>query len=286
MRTQSQDSPSLVAGGLNTDLLFPVAQLFPLGFSSRIWCRMTNVRRDSSGALLCTLHAANGAVEARVSRPDIDLHSFEDWQVVHADMVTTTVGRRTVAEIMRLQAFTQPACSYLDLMPRAICASPRKLDELLALAQCVTTPQLRLVLESVFSVPSIFLPFLTCFAGSDAYAYPSGLLVRTVEAAKQAFLMEYETEEEADMVLTAALLYDIGRILDRTLASDVISRAIGFIPNRNTRRLVAFALNPARCHLHLSLEEVLSTGFCERYPSLRGNLKQGALLQDISAALI
>lgn len=285
MKTQSKQLAQLETQADVSVPSFPLSLPFPAGYMEQVWCRGTNFRRDASGAILCTLHTADGAVNARISRPDIDLHLLSDWQLMYVDVVTAALNGKLTAEIMRLRAIGSVFCSYLDLMPRVVCALPGKLDEFRHLAQFIQTRELRQVLENVFSDATIFLPFLTRFAGSERYTYPSGLLVRTVEAAKQAIGMGFQTQEEADMVLTAAFLYDLGRIRDGNLMSESLRKTIGFVPHVKTCNLVVPALNSARCELHASLEEIITTGFCNRYPSLHQDLKQHAALAKIDAAL-
>lgn len=285
MTTQSkQIAPHSIRDDVNVPS-FPLSLPFPTGYVEQAWCRGTNFRRDATGAILCTLHNADGTINARISRPDMDIHLFHDWQILHADVVTTASNGKLTTEVMKLRSNAVVWCSYLDLMPRSVCALPGKLDELRHLAQFVQTPELRQVLENVFSNARIFLPFLTRFAGSERYTYPSGLLVRTVEAAKQAIGMGFQTQEEADMVLTATFLYDLGRIRDGNLRSESLRKTIGFVPHPKSGSLIGFALNAAKCRLHAALEEILTTGFCNRYSSLHSDLKQKTTLARIDDAL-
>lgn len=222
---------------------------------------------------------------ARISRPDVKLEPFKNWQVMLVDVVTVSLKGKLTAEVMRLHTEAGKPGSYLDLMPRAVCALPKKLDELRELIQYIQAKELRQVLETVFSNPNIFLPFLSRFASSDRYTYPSGLLVRTVEAAKQAISMGFQTQEEADIVLTAAILYNLGRIRDGGLMSENLRKIIGFVPHAKTLNLVEWALDEKSCNLHISLTEILKTGYCNRYPSLHQNLKQHAALAKIDEIL-
>lgn len=264
---------------------FPLSLPFPAGYVEKVWCRGINFRRDLNGAIMCTLHNAEGSINARISRPDITDHMFDDWQILHIDVVTTAENGRLTAEVMKFRSTDVVWCSYLDLLPRSVCALPGKLDELRHLVQFIQSEELRHVVEKVFSNERIFLPFLMRFAGSERYTYPSGLLARTVEAAKQAVGMGFQTQEEADLVLTAAFLYDIGRIRDGNLMSESLRKTIGFVPHSKSRHLIGFALNSARSDLHAALSETLTTGFCNRYPSLLHDLKQNAALAKIDAAL-
>ncbi|RJG02694.1 hypothetical protein D3878_14830 [Noviherbaspirillum sedimenti] len=285
MKTQSKQLAQFETQADLSVPSFPLSLPFPTGYMEQVWCRGTNFRRDASGAILCTLHNAEGTINARISRPDVDIHLFHDWQLLHVDVVTTVSNGKLTAEVMKLRTTAAVMCSYLDLLPRSICALPGKLDELRHLVQFVQAPELRQVLENVFSDATIFLPFLTRFAGSERYTYPCGLLVRTVEAAKQAIGMGFQTQEEADMVLTAAFLYDLGRIRDGNLMSESLRKTIGFVPHPKSRRLIGFALGSAKCSLHVALEEIITTGFCNRYPSLHSDLKQKTVLARIDDAL-
>lgn len=285
MKTQSKQLAQYQAQADVSIPSFPQSLPFPTGYLEQVWCRGTNFRLDAGGTILCTLHNAEGTINARISRPDVDIHSFHDWQIMHIDVVTTFLNGKLVAEVMKLRTTAAVMCSSLELLPRTLCVLPGKLDELRYLAQFVQAPELRQVLENVFSDATIFLPFLTRFAGSERYAYPSGMLVRTVEAAKQAIRMGFQTQDEADLVLTAAFLYDLGRIRDGNLMSESLRRTIGFVPHSKSRRLVGFALNSGKCELHAALEEIITTGSCNRYPGLRRNLKQKGTLARIDEAL-
>jgi hypothetical protein len=264
---------------------FSLSLVFPKGYLEQVWCRGTNFRRDANGAILCTLNNAEGSISARISRPDIKLESFTNWQVMLVDVVTVSISGTLTAEVMRLRTEAVTPGSYLDLMPRAVCALPTKLDELRELTRFIQTQKLRQLLESVFSDAAIFLPFLSCFGGSQRYTYPSGLIAKTVAAAKMAIRMGFETQEEADMVLTAAILYDLGHIRDVNMTSETLRKATGFVPHTKTLGLIRFALDSAKCKLHASLEEVLKGGYCSRYPSLHQKMKQQTALAKIDAAL-
>ncbi|TCS35613.1 hypothetical protein EDC30_11082 [Paucimonas lemoignei] len=267
-------------------LSFPMTQLYPKGYREQVWCRGTDFRRNASGAILCTLNNAEGAMCARISRPDVKLESFKNWQVMLVDLVTVSLNGKLTAEVMRLRTEGGKPGSYLDLMPRAVCALPRKLDELRELIQYIQAKELRQVLETAFSDAKIVLPFLTCFGGRESYTYPSGLLAKTVAAAKVAIGMGFESQEEADMVLTTAILYDLGRIQDVNLTAETIRKATGIVPHAATLDLVRLALNPAKNRLHASLEEILATGYCDQYPSLHRKMKQQTALAKINVALL
>ncbi|MCP2839682.1 hypothetical protein, partial [Salmonella enterica] len=71
-------------------LSFPMTQLYPKGYLEQVWCRGTDFRRNASGAILFTLNNAEGAMCARISRPDVKLESFKNWQVMLVDVVTVS----------------------------------------------------------------------------------------------------------------------------------------------------------------------------------------------------
>lgn len=271
---------------------FPVKQIeraplslpFPIGYVEHVWCRGTNFRKTHTGAIICTLHNADGNIEARISRPDLDLDNFYDWIVLRLDVVTTLSSCKPVAEIMNVHRSWPVSTSYLDLLPRAACALPNKLDEFRHLVQHIQLKELRQVVDIVFSDPQIFLPFLTRFAGSECYTYPSGLLVRAVDAAKHAMNMGFQTQEEADVVLTAAILYDIGRIRDGNLMSERLRATIGFVPHPKSRSLLIGMVTLSTPAV-AALLEAITTGYCERYQTLQAKLKQNTALAKIDRLL-
>lgn len=96
--------------------------------------------------------------------------------------------------------------------------------------------------------------------------------------------MGFQTQEEADIALTSALLYDIGRALDGDAMSENNRIAIGFTPHRKTIQIIDGELD-TKDPIENSLFEIFWTGYSEDYPSLHPNLKQHSALAKIDTVV-
>ena len=110
-----------------------------------------------------------------------------------------------------------------------LAAGPRATDELVAefksIVQSVSDPELRRILRAVFGDREFFERFVRCpGAQTHHHAYLGGLLEHTVAVAGLCrSLGEQYPHVERDLLVTAALLHDIGKVDE--LSFDV---AIGY----------------------------------------------------------
>lgn len=118
-------------------------------------------------------------------------------------------ARRVTVESMRPVESYDPA----DLLPSGTRDRSELLEELRGLVRRVRDRRLRAVVRAVFGAPGFIDSFSSCPAGSGRHhAYVGGLLEHTVSVATLCVsIAEAYPGVDADLLLTAALLHDVGK---------------------------------------------------------------------------
>lgn len=108
-----------------------------------------------------------------------------------------------------------PVESYdaADLLPSGIRDRDELLEELRGLVRAIKNPRLRALVRQIFGAPGFIDAFTACPAGSGRHhAYVGGLLEHTVSVATLCVsLAAAYPQADADLLLAAALLHDIGK---------------------------------------------------------------------------
>lgn len=92
--------------------------------------------------------------------------------------------------------------------------------------------------------------------------------------------MGFATQAEADLVLTSALLYDLGRIADAVPMDESLRETIGFAPHPQSLAIVAPHLTSTH-PANPILKEALVSGYCNAFPAMYSYLKWDAALPVI-----
>ncbi|MGQ8367453.1 HDIG domain-containing metalloprotein [Glaciecola sp. 1036] len=141
--------------------------------------------------------------------------------------------------------------SNIYKLPVARCAYPHVLAQFIELVESITTPALSDFLSNVLLNNELGFKFIQCPASlNHHHNYRSGLLVHSVEVAKQVANDKTLNKEERELGIIAALLHDIGKT--QTFTADMTRSDLGYLVDHSelTLELCAPALNVlSKAHL-------------------------------------
>lgn len=219
-------------------LNIPLPMPFQNGYSNQVICRISNLAKMEDGTVFCRLNNVEGAIAARIASPHFRTAFYKEWDLASVNLITVAHDGGYNADILKIQRIPISSENLLDVMPLSLCRDQHRLSQFRNLVQLIQSSQLRAVVVSVYGHPSVFRPFLTKFGGKEIYKYAGGLLARTVDSGTYAARMGFDTQEEADFVLAAALLCNLGRIKDMQPTPDNSQAALVFAPHPQTFDIV------------------------------------------------
>jgi 3'-5' exoribonuclease len=172
-----------------------------------------DLRQARTGDAFLTLEIGDstGRMPAVMFRPSPVEEALPLGSVVRVrGRVTTYHGSRRVS-VDALRPVDEYDLS--DLLPSGTRDRHELLEELRSLVRRVRDPRMRAVVRAVFGAPGFIDRFATCPAGSGRHhAYVGGLLEHTVAVATLCVsLSAAYPQADADLLLAAALLHDIGK---------------------------------------------------------------------------
>lgn len=175
--------------------------------------RVKEMRAARTGDAYLSLELADrtGQLSAVCFRPSTEASSIPVGSVVRVrGTVTTFRGVKRISIDSMAVARTWDAGDMLASGPRS---ADELLCELRSLVASVSDPELRRVLKTVFGDKEYLERFCRC-PGSQSHhhAYLGGLLEHTVAVASLCrSLSEQYTQVDADLLVAAALLHDVGK---------------------------------------------------------------------------
>jgi 3'-5' exoribonuclease len=163
----------------------------------------------------------SGRMPAVMFRPSPVEESLPIGSVVRLRGTVTTfrgVRRVTVESLGPVAAF-----DAADMLPASAHERSEMVGELRALVRAVREPRLRALLRAVFGAPGFIETFSTCPAGTGRHhAYVGGLLEHTLAvAALCVSLSAVYPQADADILLAAALLHDVGKTEELSCATSL-----------------------------------------------------------------
>ncbi len=174
------------------------------------------VARNGDAFLTLELADRSGSIPAVLFRPDSTAVAVPVGGVAHASgSVTTFRGSKRVSlDVLRPAASWDPS----DLIASSPRPSGELVDELRALVRSVRSVALGRLLRSAFGDKELFESFCRCPASVESHhAYLGGLLEHTVAVATTcASAAGVYAGVDRDLLLSAALLHDVGRIDELT----------------------------------------------------------------------
>ncbi len=167
--------------------------------------------RTGEAFLVLELADRSGRIPAVYFRPAPGSSSIPVGSIVRVKgTVTRFRGSKRIAVEMLCAESSADSKDFIGAGPRS---SDELIAELKGLAATVSEPQLRSLLRAVFGDAEFLERFSQC-PGSQSYhhAYSGGLIEHTVSVATlcRALADQYE-QADLDLLLTAALLHDIGK---------------------------------------------------------------------------
>ena len=112
------------------------------------------------------------------------------------------------------------------LLPRELCLDPSWLDRLIVIRLNLQSPALGRFIDQIFSDKTIAFPFLQLPASTrHHHNKEGGLLAHSVEVAEIILNQSYDSGDERDIAVVAALLHDVGKV--RTLGTNLITTQTG-----------------------------------------------------------
>lgn len=185
-------------------------------------CSIKNVRVDKNGNKFLQLRLTDasgniGAVMWDVSDSIVD--SFSQGQVVKLQGVVTSDHRsQPQIKLEKIRAAEEgDDFDLAELLP----ASARNLEEMEAelaeIRRSITNPNLTALLDEIFSDPLRYRAFCEAPAAKAVHHnYIHGLLEHTVSVCRvaDAIAGKYPGDVDRDLLVTAAILHDIGKITE------------------------------------------------------------------------
>jgi 3'-5' exoribonuclease len=175
--------------------------------------RSKEMRAARTGDAYLSLELADrtGQISAVCFRPDAEATTIPVGTVVRIRGTVTCYrgSKRISVESMRAARSVDPG----DFIATGVRDGAEVVSEFKRLAAAVHDPHLRNVLRAVFGDKAFFNRFARC-PGSQSYhhAYLGGLIEHTVAVGALArALSEQHANVDADLLLAAALLHDIGK---------------------------------------------------------------------------
>jgi 3'-5' exoribonuclease len=167
--------------------------------------------RDGTPYIRYILTDKTGRMAAVLFEPDSEAMAIPVGAVAAVSGVVTEYrGKRRI----RLDAISPGEAETSDLVAAGRADRAEVRSELRRLVETVTSAELRRVLLAVFGDTTFLDRFLAC-PGAQAHhhAYVGGLAEHTVAVARVCELLsELYPQADADLLMTAALLHDVGKV--------------------------------------------------------------------------
>jgi 3'-5' exoribonuclease len=197
--------------------------------------RSRDIRSARTGDPYLALEIADctGGMPAVMFRPGSREESIPVGSVVRVrGHVTTFRGVRRVTVDALLPADESDPEDY---MPTGTRSREELLSELRGLVRRIRDPRMRAVVRSVFGTPGLIERFSACPASMGRHhAYVGGLLEHTVSVANLCVSMAAACPEaDADLLIAAALLHDVGKLEELSAGTSFemteVGRLIGHV---------------------------------------------------------
>jgi len=177
--------------------------------------------RTREAYLSMDLADRTGRIPAVMFRPDCGAESVPSGTVVQVRGVVTAYRGVLRISVDSLRAATEYDAA--DIMPAGRRESAELVGELRSLVRGVRNPALARLLRRVFGDKEFMARFCSCPAAqSFHHAYLGGLLEHTVSVATTCrSLGDLYPELDADLLVTGALLHDIGKVDEMSFETSI-----------------------------------------------------------------
>lgn len=221
--------------------------------------RSKELRATRAGDAYLSMRIADrtGSMAAVMFRPDKATEAVPSGSIVRVRGTVTTyrgVPRVSVQSLM-------PCADYAlsDMLPSGPRDTAELVEELRALVCSVRQPALRRLLRTIFGDKEFFARFVECPAAQTYHhAYVGGLLEHTVAVATMCgCLAELYPAADSDLLLTGALLHDIGKVDELAFGTSIEytneGRLLGHVILGERRVRTVLASTPGKMPLDLEV---------------------------------
>lgn len=247
-----------------------MAEGVPVDSQFAVRSRDLRAARTGDAYLAMELSDRTGTVPAVMFRP-----GPKEWSIPPGAVATVRGTVTTYRGVKRVSVSSlRPAADYdrRDMVPTGSRQEGELLDALSSLVCGVKHPGLRAVLDSVFGDPELMVRFRACPASrARHHAYVGGLLEHTVSVASLCKVLSSRYDGvDADLLVCAALLHDVGKVdalaydtsLDLTEAGRLLGHVV--LGHEVLHDAIAAAKERLPSPLALRLQHVVASHHGER----------------------
>lgn len=181
--------------------------------------QLQNFKNKPGVYLSLSLGDRSGELPARVWEDGERLaDEIQTGGIVHVEGEVTTFQGQLQLNVRKLAPVADTGLDPADFLPVTPRDRQEMLDEILAAVQAVTEPHCRALLDRFFGSP----PFIKAFSNAPAakknhQPYLGGLLEHTLGVVRMArAVAAFHPDVDVDLLLTGALLHDVGKIREYT----------------------------------------------------------------------
>lgn len=186
-------------------------------FSGIYLCKQKQVLKTKAGKTYYSLilQDKTAIVDAKIWELNNAIENFEQTDFIQVDGDVTTFQGSKQVNIRRLRIADEGAYNEADYIPASKYSLDKMYAELLRLVDSVKEPHLNKVLCAFFKEDESFIKEFKVHSAAKSlhHGFLSGLLQHTVFVAKLCdFYTNMYSLLDRDLLITAALLHDIGKI--------------------------------------------------------------------------
>lgn len=184
-------------------------------------CKKKNILKTKAGRTYyaLTLQDKTGVIDAKVWDLTNAIENFEQMDFIHTEgMVTTFQGSRQV-NVNRIRKASEGEYDPAEYMPSSKYDTGTMYEDLLALVDTVNEPHLKKILDHFFREDKDFIKEFKVHSAAKTlhHGFVSGLLQHTLRVAQLCdFLSSVYDILDRNLLVTAALLHDIGKVYELT----------------------------------------------------------------------
>ena len=194
-----------------------VIELFHGASTVTLLARVEDWTLRWAGRITCDLHLSIGVLPVIANRDTLPLDIRNgDW--VRAKFLRR-YGPPAELKLLRATQFYPDSSEPTSWIPTAQYHRVAHMHRLLALLSQLE-PGLQAVFMATMQDSRAQRGFFLRPAASDHHSYPGGLFDQSVEAAERVFNDAHASRRERDAATLAALLFDLGKVLDPCLSPD------------------------------------------------------------------
>ncbi len=185
--------------------------------SETYFCKKKTIANTKAGKTYysLTLQDKTGTVDAKVWELSNAIEHFEDLDYIHIDAQVTSFNNALQLNVKRARIAAEGTYDVADYMPSSENDTNEMYNRLLALVDGVNNEYLNKLLSAFFKEDAAFIKnFKTHSAAKSIHhGFIGGLLEHSLSVAELCeFMAGHYTFLKHDLLVTAALLHDIGKV--------------------------------------------------------------------------